>query len=348
MDVFISFESLHLFVYYRDNYPKQLSVITYILVPPLFHPTHHHCSASMQILHSPSRNPLCNNNKDMIPHQLLIWEQPPDLNPGFCNGGQVLKRFSNKTVSNLPVNHSSYLWLWLWLSSCIIFYLHVCAELNYDSAPKLEALSILSFVRSACPPSTKTFYCRVITNINETLPVTISTIPHPLSPGLTPFALQIKERVYEPALAWQCWWGVITVERLSCSLHTLPLSSLGQKKKKMKAQGRSKTAVLRSCYHCSITVLFRVYAGRIFWTVAASVSSSDVKLWKTHFLLVPLYSCSLISFAITRATLWPSPYHYSQSCELRAAQQQASLFSFSKHLEQEQNCARLSSISEPW
>lgn len=185
----------------------------------------------MQILRSPSRNPLC-NNKDMIPHQLLICEQAPDLNPGFCIGGQVLKCFSNRTVSNLPVNHSSCLWPWLGLSSCIIFYLHVCAELNYDSAPKLEALSILPFVRLACPPSTKkTFYCHVITSINETLPVTVSTIPHPLSPGLTPFALQIKERVYEPALAWHCWWGVITVERLSCSLHTLPLSSLGQKKK---------------------------------------------------------------------------------------------------------------------
>lgn len=295
MDVFIYFESLHLFVYYRDNYPKQLSVITYILVPPLFHPTHHHCSASMQILHSPSRNPLCNNNKDMIPHQLLIWEQPPDLNPGFCNGGQVLKRFSNKTVSNLPVNHSSYLWLWLWLSSCIIFYLHVCAELNYDSAPKLEALSILSFVRSACPPSTKTFNCRVITNINETLPVTISTIPHPLSPGLTPFALQIKERVYEPALAWQCWWGVITVERLSCSLHTLPLSSLGQKKKKWRHReevkqqcyGVATTAALRCCFEC----MRGGFSGRLQLV-------SVPQMWSCEKLIFCSYHCILAASSL--------------------------------------------------
>lgn len=295
MDVFIYFESLHLFVYYRDNYPKQLSVITYILVPPLFHPTHHHCSASMQILHSPSRNPLCNNNKDMIPHQLLIWEQPPDLNPGFCNGGQVLKRFSNKTVSNLPVNHSSCLWLWLWLSSCIIFYLHVCAELNYDSAPKLEALSILSFVRSACPPSTKTFYCRVITNINETLPVTISTIPHPLSPGLTPFALQIKERVYEPALAWQCWWGVITVERLSCSLHTLPLSSLGQKKKKW----RHREEVKQQCYGVATTAALRCsfecmrggFSGRLQLV-------SVPQMWSCEKLIFCSYHCILAASSL--------------------------------------------------
>lgn len=69
-----------------------------------------------------------------------------------------------------------------------------------------------------------------------------------------------------------------------------------------------------------------------FGMVAASVISSDVKLGETNFLLLLLYSCSLISFAITHTILRLSPHHYSQSCKLRAAQQRVSLFPFSKHL----------------
>lgn len=100
-------------------------------------------------------------------------------------------------------------------------------------------------------------------------------------------------------MAWQRWWGVITVERLSCSLHTLPLSSLGQEHdaKKMKARERSKAAME--------LLLLKHYGGFKdgFGTVVASVTSSDVKLEKTHFLLLLLYSCSLNCFAITRTIL---------------------------------------------
>lgn len=151
------------------------------------------------------------------------------------------------------------------------------------------------FCMSACPPSTKTFYCRVITNINETLPVTISTIPHPLSPGLTPFALQIKERVYEPALAWQCWWGVITVERLSCSLHTLPLSSLGQKKKKWRHReevkqqcyGVATTAALRCCFEC----MRGGFSGRLQLV-------SVPQMWSCEKLIFCSYHCILAASSL--------------------------------------------------
>ena len=91
--------------------------------------------------------------------------------------------------------------------------------------------SRLSFVHAACPPfSTKKL---ALLCDNKYRWNTLRHYFYPLPPlpsfhSLTPCALWIKERVYEPALAWQRWWGVITVERLSCSLHTLPLSSLGQ------------------------------------------------------------------------------------------------------------------------
>ncbi len=132
-----------------------------------------------------------------------------------------------------------------WLSSHIIFYLHVCAELNYDSAPPAGGLNSLSFVPAACPPFPNKNLALLYDNKYKwnTPCHYLYSFPHPPSLSLTPCALQIKERVYEPALAWHRWWGVITVERLSCSLRTLPLSSLGQehdakKKKKNESTGK--------------------------------------------------------------------------------------------------------------
>lgn len=75
----------------------------------------------------------------------------------------------------------------------------------------------------------------------------------------------------------------------------------------------------------------------------ASVISSDLKLGrkkKLIFYSLILYSCSLISFPITHTILRPGAGHYSQRWELRVAKKErVSLFSLSKHSEQEKLCA---------
>lgn len=149
----------------------------------------------------------------MIPHQLPTCEQLLEFQSRFLCWGASVERCSNKTVRSC-----------LWIASPVF----VCSgavtlTLHYllPAHGHRGGLSSPSFVHAARPPvPTKTLHRSVVTSINETLPVTISTLPHLTSPGLTSRALQIKEGVYEPALVWQRWWGVITVERLSCSLHT--------------------------------------------------------------------------------------------------------------------------------
>ncbi len=78
--------------------------------------------------------------------------------------------------------------------------------------------------------------------------------------------------------------------------------------KNIKAQGRRVAAIVESCHPYSINVALSGCSEGLE-AVAASVSPSDVKLGKTHFLLLLLYSCSLISLAITCTILRLSPRH---------------------------------------
>lgn len=126
--------------------------------------------------------------------------------------------------------------------------------------------------------------------------------PNPPSPSLTPCALQIKERVYEPALAWQRWWGVITVERLSCSLRTLPLSSLGQeheakkkRRKKLKRRERVKLQWYWRCYHCSIVVLLWV---NVRWGLGRWQPVSVLLMWSWEKLIFCWYYCILAASSL--------------------------------------------------
>lgn len=128
-------------------------------------------------------NLLC-SNKDMIPHQPPIWQQVHGS--GIESRSLPWRALSIAATKLLaaasePLILSGVLaMLRPRLSSRIIFYLHVCAELNYDSAPQQEAsaacLLSMQLVLLSC----------VTTSINETLPVTISTLLHPPSSSLTP------------------------------------------------------------------------------------------------------------------------------------------------------------------
>lgn len=215
---------------------------------------------------------------------------------------------------------------WPWLSCAIIFYLLVCTELNHEPAPQQEA-------RRAESHFNKNFLSPVMTSIHETPPGIILSPP---THSLTTCALQVKDHQYESAPVWQHWWSVINVERLSCCLCTFPLSSLGRER------DANKLKHMRELWWWDAIISASSWSYESedgFGTVVASSISSYVYIWKTHFLLLLLllllYSCS---------PLQPSSYHYSQSCELRAVKQRASLFSFSKHWEQrEQNWESMSS-----